>query len=804
MISKNLITALLACGLGAELASAGPLVPPKMPPTAKPSSYQPMQPGSWITPNGYREMTFISGDSMLPTHLRKRADDPARLKLKKSVTLHFRHTEKKHKKRDDKLGDMTQEEFDNYVASITAEPWSDDKTSHPIIEFDGFKELIKDQKFESDYKNFKITMKFNSAADFQQAQKEWDLDPKDHDDFFYLIVDATTAESPDTKRLTPWQVQSVTMQKDQVVVLEAYPMAWDVLGKLDMKFFTERPNANKARDLTKRLGVDFAPSVDIPISINKAKKPIKLFEWPIFQLTPKQKYEKKVVVECAECWTEGMLHLGAHIRTSWWWVEEASFDAAIKFKGVVDVTATVEVTTKINEKKEELISWGKDLANVPVTPLTIFGIINLGPEVTLGIHGDLSVSGKIKVGAKLEADIDSRFKIDLVNLGSFDLSTIKGPQVKLTPHLDRLEAAATATMSLVTGVGISANILGNGLASKAEILLPKFEHKIEGGFREDGFCEDYVKKDKTYEKSEKTKGEKWGVASRRRLGFQVKFSAFTGEGLLKGVLSDITWKPDFLNQMWDITSPSCVTFKDIQTLFTGKAQDGKKGEITEGDRRLMKVQTAEEAVRKQQAEYWGEYKRVRFDDTLPFIEFEYRPTVGPIEVMKWQDAEEPEDVRIIEADGKETVKKSMRKVRKLVKTTVQGPKMEEFYKITNINKGQIVGIGQTELQGPMKGFRKFHACRFTTKDPRTNKNIEFLACLSKDPYIRSKTACPYSPKLKDLLEASKKKLPPTGNYADPALCHSQQKYVEFYASDDEKVEPTIGNGKDKGKGKVNA
>ncbi|KAF3085938.1 hypothetical protein TWF102_011195 [Orbilia oligospora] len=140
----------------------------------------------------------------------------------------------------------------------------------------------------------------------------------------------------------------------------------------------------------------------------------------------------------------GKVEFGARFGTSWWWLKEASVHFSAKdSKLVTDIQAKVEI-----EGSKE---WKKELTSVLLSQFAIPGILNFGPELTFS----------------------AEFNFDLANVLAFGPSTIKG------------EAA------FVTAVGVSAKILGSGLNSDIELLLPKFQYEIEAGYPKAQFCDGF-------------------------------------------------------------------------------------------------------------------------------------------------------------------------------------------------------------------------------------------------------------------------------------------------------------------------
>ncbi|KAK6500070.1 hypothetical protein TWF481_010428 [Arthrobotrys musiformis] len=789
MLFRGVVSAFLASTLITQV-SAVPIKPPP-----KPDGYRSLQPGEWNVPEGYHELTLILEEETQP-HLRKRADDPSRLKLQEEVELIFRpqkpNANKKRATPD--IDGMTDEQFNNYLASIKAKPysWAEDVKAHPIIKYDDFKSWVKGDIDLSKLGTNSIKLEFTSDFAGGLVMEEWKLDPKDKKDYFFLIVDAPAVENPDIIRATPIQIQSVAVD-GAVVTLEAYPMAWDVVGDLDINIYSDKPKASTG--LAKRL--DLQPGFSVDASFNREKKEIPLFKFPPFGFNPRPdagipgtdiKVAGSVELTCAECHMEGKVEFGARFRTSWWWVKEASVHfAARDLKSVTDIQAKVE----IEDSKE----WKKELTGIPLAPFAIPGILNFGPEVTFSILKTIKASGAFTVGAKVESTLNTEFNMDLVNLGAFDPSTIKGPEVKLGAYLKDAKVKVVGEAAFVTAVGVSTKILGSGLNSDVELLLPKFSYEIEAGYSNGKFCDGFEgMTDENKAQLEKNLADQapnntvevdnikeLGISVKPSLGFQVKFTGIETTGWLEDLMpAKADWEPDFLNQM--------VPIGAVCAPITGwdKAWKLKDGVPSPRQQEVNRVLEENQKIEKQKAEFRrksfkiGPWKkqangRPKFGDIVPELTFEYKV----VDVEKTVDEIVEEDVPVtaqVEIDGqfKNVTQTMKQEVKKQVKKVVK--EKQKIWTLTNPNKGTLVemknsaGVQQfPSISGNMHEFAGLAGCKLQTKDERTGKMVTFLACMTDDPYLKSKTFCPYDETNRRVEKMLKEE-------GFPGLCQSRRVY----------------------------
>ncbi|KAK6539136.1 hypothetical protein TWF694_009382 [Orbilia ellipsospora] len=752
-------------------------------PPPKPDSYKNLKPGEWHVPRDHVELSFMREEQTHPPHMRKRSDDLERLKLLPEVEIKFnKPTPRRNHKRnefdeitykdlkwkDTGIESMTAPEFDNYLASLKAKPFSDDFQAHPIILFDTIRPLLQNPEPDlSMIPKFKIKLTFKDEAAVSYAREKWKLNPKDPKDYFYLVCDAAVPEDPALIRATPFQVQQV-FASGKVVTMLAYPMSWDVLSKLDIDIYKSTTQAQPAKQvrpqspspglsppkpkpykdglfptkkqknlgLTKRAfgDIDLNPGFSVPINLSRPKDET-LFHYPLGDVMPEAPVDVKVDVKCKECYARGKFELAARFRSTWWYVEEASLHAAADVKAVLDIQTKIELEKKWKKKFR--------LGYFPITPFTIFGVLNFGPEIEISVENWLAIKGELEMGTRVEATLNTAFNLDLMNIPAFDPSTIKGPEIKFKPYVTKANLKFTAGVALVSGIAISADILGSGIGSKMELMAPKFEYEIATGYDKSGFCGDNkgaIKEDKRDlqsqniryiqkredAKEEKTSGE-IGISAIPKLGLQLRFTALEGSGLLKELIPPMgEWEPEFLGHMWPLPSKICGVIHDFgNRTYPTPGQLGKvdmNRKLTEREKKLYQVQTANRKIEEKIAAIKFEKLPPNFGKVVPLLSFRVQPV--PVTRFEFDDAA-----------GKITNKTVMEKQR--------------IWVLRHPNGAPLID-GKREMSGTMKEFPMLQGCYLNILDERSNTRKNFMACMSEDPFIRSKTWCPMTPDLKTL------------------------------------------------------
>ncbi|EPS37528.1 hypothetical protein H072_8815 [Dactylellina haptotyla CBS 200.50] len=657
---------------------------------------------------------------------------------------------------------MSKEEFKEYLAKIAVTPYAEDTKSHPIMRFDTIKAFVKGQPIMDVGKSGTITLKFLEKKHVEYAEKQWKLEKNDPKDYFYFVTEERVPNKPGLVRAVLHQIQKVTMNADGLTaVMEAYLMAWDVLGELDIGIYTINPGQNQPRNqngLSKRS--DWNPKW--PISVNFNKDGTTLFEKKLGSSTAIAEGSFKIV--CKECHATGTIELAARFRTSWWMIREASLTMATKsLKAVVDIQAQVVL-------KKEPEPFRKQIASFPISPLTIFGIINFGPTITIEAYNKIAVTGKFTAGVKLDAVVpDGYVKLDFADLQSFDLSTFYGPEVTWKPYIEEASVEVKGTVAAITSLGVSLDILGSGVGSSMELWLPKFRYKIKAVFIKEGFCPKDGKKaeeEKDEKETKKTDGTKdgkkdgkkdggngetsgerrlrtsngpnpsrtqqrlalrdsaalaknktekpiedLGISAEAKLGLQVKFVGIHGKGVLRSILKKVshktTWEPDALNFMPTIGKPLC---KAVALYETNPPKEESKKPVP---RVLTADEQKEEFVRvKLVNQVLAENKRIedqrtsraplRFHlgTTVPLLTFSTNKRGDKIWILK-------------NADG----------------TDMTGPGPSKLYR------------------GRMENISRLEGCKVSiwNERERPRKKVNFLMCLSDNPYIKSETGCAFDP-----------------------------------------------------------
>lgn len=349
--------------------------------------------------------------------------------------------------------------------------------------------------------------------------------------------------------------------------------------------------------------------------------------------------------------------------------------------------------------------------------------------------------------------------------------------------------------AFITAVGVSAKILGSGMNSDIELLLPKFQYEIEAGYSKGQFCDGFegmteenkaaLAKNLANQAPNNTVEidtiKELGISLKPSLGFQVKLTGIEATGWLGDLIPQkADWEPEFLNQMWPMGA-ECGPITGWDK--TWKLKDGVP---SPRQLEVNKVLEDNQKIEKQKAEFrrksfkigpWKKRKngRPNFGDIVPEVTFDYRT----VDVEKAVNELVEEDVEVtaqVEADGQlrnvtQTVKQTLKKQ---VKKIVQ--EKQKFWTLTNPTKGVLVELKNragvqtfSSVSGNMQEFAGLLGCKLQTKDERTGKMITFLACMTDDPYLKSKTFCPYDETNRRLEKMLKED-------GFPGLCQSRRIY----------------------------
>lgn len=216
-----------------------------------------------------------------------------------------------------------------------------------------------------------------------------------------------------------------TDAKDKVV--EAAAKAYDALNPFTPRTFT--PIDNDLNFATPK-GSDSTP-------------------WGVGkQVFSKSEKGAAIAIYCVGCGVSGKIHVQGTVTFI---VGQLSVSGNLKANGAVQAALELGIVASYTNTW----SYTRDIATVPLSPLSIPGIVTIGPQVTLSAGGSLTVGavGQLLAGAVLDWPA-IQATIDIGNLGASSASGF-------TPHVNpvfevkgSVSAEADAFLTLAVGFGI--------------------------------------------------------------------------------------------------------------------------------------------------------------------------------------------------------------------------------------------------------------------------------------------------------------------------------------------------------------
>ncbi|EPS38030.1 hypothetical protein H072_8245 [Dactylellina haptotyla CBS 200.50] len=499
----------------------------------------------WNVPNGYRVLIPESeeGDDIgRPGHLRKRADDPSRLKPKRNWAGKYKGVEH--------IGKPIHLE-----AKLTAQP--DEK--HPILGLDYFKEMIKSHSLFTEPGSIKL--EFHSPVLVKAAMEAWKwVGTPDTADYFILVVRSDDPENPGAQRKLPYKISAVRVDS-VTTTLTAEEIEWKQVGKVDITLGSVGLSAEVGRN-SKTSKSRLALDAKWPVSVayGTANTPISLFNKKLG--SEKSLASGALSAECVNCYTTGSVELSATFKASFGEIHAASVSIkTYDMKAVVDMEASVQLG-----KQHE---FRKELASFPIGPISIWGVVNFGPKISVEAYNNIEAAGSVTVGARLDASLpDSDIMLDLMHPKTKSKFDLKKPEINWDAGLREAKVEVKGTAAAITTFGVSIELLGSGVQSGVELWLPKLEYHAEAGAKpadHGAYCknerEKLTRRDAISGISGKTdkegttvtaKGLTAGVSGGAKAGFELKFVGVEGQGIIKEYLTEKTYTPEWGTKMWTL------------------------------------------------------------------------------------------------------------------------------------------------------------------------------------------------------------------------------------------------------------
>lgn len=171
-----------------------------------------------------------------------------------------------------------------------------------------------------------------------------------------------------------------------------------------------------------------------------------------------------IAIYCVGCGASGTIHVKGTITFI---VGELSLTGSLNAAGDIHAALELGIVASYNNNW----SYDKEIANVPLSPLSIPGVLTIGPQIVVSAGGSLTVTadGQLLAGATLDWPA-VQFNIDITSPGS---STASGFTPDLNPVFDaKGSVSATADAYLKVSVGFGIDIL-DGVISKQVALVEK-------------------------------------------------------------------------------------------------------------------------------------------------------------------------------------------------------------------------------------------------------------------------------------------------------------------------------------------
>lgn len=166
------------------------------------------------------------------------------------------------------------------------------------------------------------------------------------------------------------------------------------------------------------------------------------------QLLSKSEKGGAIAIYCVGCGVSGKIHVTGTVTFI---VGKLSVSGNLKANGAIQAALELGIVASY----KNTWTYTRDIANVPLSPLSIPGIITIGPQVTLSAGGSLTVDavGQLLAGAVLDWPA-IQATIDIGDLGGSSASGFK-------PHVNpvfevkaAVSASADAFLTLAVGFGI--------------------------------------------------------------------------------------------------------------------------------------------------------------------------------------------------------------------------------------------------------------------------------------------------------------------------------------------------------------
>lgn len=296
-----------------------------------------------------------------------------------------------------------------------------------------------------------MTLTFNDDATFAYAQRVWDWVNGADNHTFVMIAGVGDCEW--NKHRQPLNVSTITYDEvANVARLKAKQTSWKTIAHsydLDVGHVAKTDSRLSARDLPQNVSLDISRAFPFQTKITKNGL--------------------ATALECANCTTSGKLNLEFKVSQRLLAVTGAS--VIISPRGV---SAKAEIKLTESGKLTEAIEFEKSVLKIPLNPIKIPGVVDIGPnlEISVGFAiSSLEGSASVSTGA-----IASLQESAIVELNFLDPLSSKSsgwvPDVKPLPVVVDAKISGGLQIYAMPAVTLGGKVLGRpGRYSRLSMTL---------------------------------------------------------------------------------------------------------------------------------------------------------------------------------------------------------------------------------------------------------------------------------------------------------------------------------------------
>ncbi|KAJ6258891.1 hypothetical protein Dda_5786 [Drechslerella dactyloides] len=471
----------------------------------------------------------IDEDEFLPSHLRKRSDDLARLDLQDQVKLIYG-------------GVVSDKQI--YLANMTLHQ---PDPSHPLIMMEKFDKLLR----SISCRKGRVVLRFNDEDAMNYAIKAWDWINEKESDYFFLIANHKSCS--ENMQRTPYRVDKVKYDKKSfTTTLTTNDIPWETVATdFDLSISSAnmprrvRTRSVQTLDIIKRGFWDFIGNFNFGKSVywdltigdvNGGRR--KIFADPLHEFS-------KLEITCVGCYLAGGVEIGGFIK-----VEKGSVKQLYVAAKPKNLHGKLEVETFIRASLPEPgLKWDVNLFELGIPGLSIPGIFTLGPSLQYQVGFQLAAAGgqgNFSLGVQTTIPNEATVIGNLLDVTKSSATGFEGSTVKPILMLNEMSARANFYVYAQPVIGFGVRVLTQyGVEGAIELKLPYINADIVSGYNKDGFCPN--------DKLRRVSGAKSTSGANIELWF--KAAKFTG---FPSILSD------FDRKLWGVRWPFYETCFPMQ------------------------------------------------------------------------------------------------------------------------------------------------------------------------------------------------------------------------------------------------